>query len=49
MYRDTSSVDCAPRELTHAVQITMWDPSLTMQCQLADSIKPQTLGVKSTT
>ena len=27
----------------------MWDPSLTTQCQLADSIKPQTLGLKSTT
>ena len=37
------------RVILHAVQITMWDPSLTTQGQLADSIKPQTLGLKSTT
>ena len=33
----------------HAVQITMWDPSLTTQGQLADSIKPKPLGLNSTT
>ena len=37
------------RVILHAVQITMWDPSLTTQTQLADSIKPQALGLKSTT
>ena len=36
----TSSVDCA-------LLLSMWDPSLTTQGQLPDSIKPQTLGLKS--
>ena len=37
------------RDKASNLQITMWDPSFTMQCQLADSIKPHTLGLKSTT
>ena len=37
------------RVILHAVQITMWDPSLSMQGQLADYVKPQNLGLKSTT
>ena len=48
-YRNPQLHSYRSRVFLHAVQMTMWDPSLTIQGQLADSIKPQTLGLKSTT